>query len=138
MIIRSGFISNSSSTSFLIISPLDLSKKENYDKVTDHSNEYYEDAYKQFTNPDLDFDIIPICEDNNKELACLYSDELDKPLRDSLLKAYIEKMNNTYSKELGINAHCYFYIDDCAQGADLGFENLFTDKNIHVSCKGFY
>lgn len=138
MIIRKGFISNSSSTSFLIISPLDLSKKENYDKVTDHNNGYYEDAYKQFIDPDLNFEVELECEDRNEELTCLYSDELDKQLRDSLLKAYIEKLNNIYSKELGINAHCYFYIDDCAQGVDLGFKNLFTDKNIHVSCKGFY
>lgn len=138
MIVRKGFISNSSSTSFLIISPLDLSKKENYDRVTDHNNEYYDDAYEQFTNPDLNFEILLGCEDSNDELASLYSDELDKQLRDALLKAYIEKMNNTYSKELGINAHCYFYVDDCAQGVDLGFKNLFIDKNIYVSCKGFY
>ena len=123
--IREGFISNSSSTSFIIRSKINLKDKENYDKVTNHDHRRYESVYNQIVNPIFD-GYIELWDDKTYDFSRL-PNELVKEIREAILQ--LESNEDT--------PYTYKVYDFEAQGWSKGLEGLFTDKNVYLECRGF-
>lgn len=123
--IREGFISNSSSTSFIIRSKIDLRNRENYDKVTNHNHGRYETVYSQIVKPIFD-GYVELWDGKTYDFSKLPK-ELVKEIRKAILQ--LESNEDT--------PYAYKVYDFDAQGWSKGLEGLFTDKNVYLECRGF-
>lgn len=123
--VRSGFVSNSSSSSFIIYSDIDLRNRDIYDEVTNHDHDLYVDIYKQIINPVFDGSII------------LEGVEIDfQDLSDELRKSIRFEVENLLACRM-LRRHAYKVFDWGAQGFPDGLKGLFTDKHIAVEFIGF-
>ena len=123
--IRNGFVSNSSSSSFIIYSDKDLSNRSVYDEVTNHDHELYTDIYRQIINPIFDGTIM---------LEGLEIDFQDLP--EELRKSLRFEVENLIARGM-IRQHAYKVFDWGAQGFPDGLKGLFIDKSIAVEFMGF-
>ena len=119
--IRKGFVSNSSSTSFIIYSEKDLKDREIYDSLTNHDHIFYDKVYNQILKPKYDGEII-VCG------MCFYIEDLPSPFREELMSKL---------QETSPDCHAYIFIDECMNGIDRGLQSLFKkDSKVFAHCLG--
>lgn len=123
MTFRTKFISNSSSSSFIIYSNEDLTVLENYKKVTHEDNELFWDVYKQIVHPEVEGAILL------PGGSCYDFNELSPDLINYIIKEIKgkEKVHSNYA---------YKVKDWGAQGVNTQLRGLFT-KDVIVECQGF-
>lgn len=123
MTFRTKFISNSSSSSFIIYSDKDLTILENYKKVTHEDNELFWDVYKQIVHPEVK-GMILLPDGSYYGFTELSPD----------LISYIIK--EIKGKEKAHSNYAYKVKDWGAQGVNTQLRGLFT-KDVIVECQGF-
>lgn len=118
---RVGFVSNSSSTSFIIYSEKDLKDREVYDSLTDHDHIFYDKVYNQILKPEYDGEII-VCGMH------FYIEDLPSPFREELMNKL---------QEISPDCHAYIFIDERMNGIDRGLQSLFKKgSKVFAHCLG--
>lgn len=123
MIFRTKFISNSSSSSFIIYSDKDLTKLDNFKEVAYEDNCNFWDIYNQIVHPLSKGSVLL------SDGTCYDFSELSPTLVNQILKEVweLDSRGSTY---------VYKVKDFGAQGIDTRLGGLFNDK-VTVICKGF-
>lgn len=117
MKIRKGFVTNSSSTNFIIISDKELSYDYLYEKLTDSKQSIFADEMRELCNVIL----------NSVKKICPITDEIEKQYGGKLDKIY-KKMSKK---------GCFIYFGSTSSESD-EIESFFTCESIEFETKGFY
>lgn len=117
MKIRKGFVTNSSSTNFIIISDKELSYDYLYEKLADSKQSIFADEMKELCN------------------VILNSAEELGSITDDIWKKYGGKLDKIYKKMS--KKECFIYYGSTSSDSD-EIESFFTCESIEFESKGFY
>lgn len=117
MKIRKGFVTNSSSTNFIIISDKELTYNYLYEKLTDSKQSVFADEMKELSN------------------VILNSVEEGGSITDEIVKKYGGKLDKIY-KKMSKNG-CFVYFGSTSSESE-EIESFFTCESIEFETKGFY
>ena len=117
MKIRKGFVTNSSSTNFIIISDKELSFDYLYEKLTGSKHSIFADEMKDLCNVILN---------SAKEISSISND---------IVKEYGGKLDSIYKKMS--KKGCFIYFGSTSSESN-EIESFFTCESIEFETKGFY
>lgn len=117
MKIRKGFVTNSSSTNFIIIADRELSYDYLYEKLTDSKESVFADEMKELSS------------------VILHSVKEVGSITDEILKKYGGKLDKIYKKMS--KKRCFVYFGSTSSESD-EIESFFTCESIEFETKGFY